>query len=92
MQFSDVFAPATTASDNRLRHDAQIKTTIKYPDGKKVVDILTPQQLEGRLLTLGCLYNVSGYYNPDRPTVRIKILNGRLKQGKLCDCIDCIAT
>lgn len=89
MQYSDVFKPASRASGTRVAHDAKIRVTIKFPDKKREVEILTPEQLEGRLLTLGCLYNVSGYYNPYQPTVKFKILSGYLKDGELCSCTRC---
>lgn len=76
-----------------VKHDAKIRVTTTYCDWGTEKEIMTPTQLEGHLLVLGCLYNVSGYHNPHRPKVKIKILNKSdiLGNGKLCDCEDCVA-
>jgi hypothetical protein len=75
-----------------VKHDAKIKVTTTYCDGRaRETEIMEPKQLEGYLLVLGCMYNVSGYYNPHAPKVRIKLINKNdiLRDGELCDCKYC---
>ena len=78
----------------RVRCDAQVEVTTTYFDYVDV-DVITVTQFEGHLLTLGCLYNVSGYYNPLRPKVSyhfVDLKKATLKKGELCTCHDCTIT
>jgi hypothetical protein len=78
----------------RVRHDAQVEVTTTFCDHVDV-EVMTIKQLEGRLFTLGCLYNVSGYYNPLRPRVTynfVDLKKASLKKGELCSCYDCTIT
>lgn len=74
-----------------IKHDAKIKVTTTYCD-RTETEVMDPKRLDGHLLVLGCLYNVSGYYNPHAPRVTVKVLDKRdiLRNGKLCDCGECI--
>jgi hypothetical protein len=104
-QFAQEFPPAKTDHGKsrkkkdgsytvRVRHDAQVNVTTTYFDHVDV-DVMTVKQLEGYLLTLGCLYNVSGYYNPLRPKVTynfVDLKKATLKKGELCTCYDCTIT
>lgn len=77
----------------RVRHDAEIRVTTTYCDGRPTdTQKMTIDNLEGYLLTLGALYNVSGYYNPHRPKVSYRFVNKRkafLKEGEFCTCAKC---
>jgi hypothetical protein len=103
-QFAQEFAPAKddhgkiTNKDGsysvRVRHDAKIRVTTSWPEGRIDVEVMTIDDLEGYLLTLGCLYNVSGYYNPIKPKVSYHFVNKRkafLTKGKLCSCKKCLS-
>jgi hypothetical protein len=104
-QFAQEFPPATNEHGKskkkkdgsytvRVRHDAQVEVTTTFCDSVDV-EVMTIKQLEGRLLTLGCLYNVSGYYNPLRPKVTynfVDLKKATLKKGELCSCHDCSIT
>lgn len=77
----------------RVRHDAKLRVITTWPDGRVDKNTMTPEGLEGHLLTLGCLYNVSGYYNPYKPKVRYWFMNKKrdwLKEGELCSCKRCL--
>jgi len=73
----------------RVRHDAKIEVTTIWPaafGSTKDKTIMTPAQLEGHKLVMGAMFNVSGYYNPDQPKLKIKVLEGILTGEELCDC------
>jgi hypothetical protein len=97
-QFAQEFPEAKTAHGRtkksvRVRHDAQIEVTTTYFDHVDV-DVMPISQLEGHLLVLGGLYNVSGYYNPLRPKVSYKFVDlkkATLKKGELCSCKECVS-
>jgi hypothetical protein len=103
-QFAQEFPEATTAHGRsrkrkdgsynvRVRHDAEIIVTTTYWDHEDV-ETMTIDQLEGRLLVLGGLYNVSGYYNPMRPKVSYKFVDlkkASLKRNELCSCKRCLS-
>ena len=81
-----------------VRHDAKIRVITTFPicpDGSHLqkcreTKVMTPSQLEGHLLVLGALYNVSGYVNPNKPRIVYKIRpEDVLGNGKLCPCEDC---
>jgi len=89
--------PATTAhgpskKSQRVRCDAPIRVTTKYCDGRETdVQLMEIRQLEGYLLTMGCIYAVSGYYNPHAPKISYKLVNKNdiLQEGELCCCRHC---
>lgn len=97
-QFMQEFPEATTAHGRtkkrvRVRHDAEIIVTTTYWDHEDV-ETMTIDQLEGHLLVLGGLYNVSGYYNPHRPKVSydfVDLKKSTLKKGELCSCKKCLS-
>lgn len=103
-QFAQEFPEAKTAHGRtrkrkdgsynvRVRHDAEIIVTTRFWDHEET-DTMTIDQLEGYLLTLGAIYNVSGYYNPMRPRVSyrfVDIKKATLKKGELCSCKKCVS-
>jgi hypothetical protein len=103
-QFSQEFPEATTEHGRtkkrkdgsynvRVRHDAEIIVTTTYCDHEDM-ETMTIDQLEGYLLVMGGLYNVSGYYNPHRPKVSYRFVNLKvaiLKKNELCSCKKCVS-
>lgn len=79
----------------RVRHDAEIIVTTTYCDGRSPdEETMTIDELEGYLLVMGGLYNVSGYYNPHRPKVSYRFVDlkkATLKKGELCSCKRCVS-
>ena len=87
-QFEQVFTKPQEAKGFRIKHNAVLEVKTKYSKHTEI-DYMNPEQLRGHLFVLGAMYNVSGYYNPEKPEVTFRVLNGILKDGELCDCGNC---